>query len=461
MPEEATHGVLCIAGREARQKIIQRDPAAKLQLAKGCKVSLQAAVNAPYGSLFQAEPGAQRLARLFSCRSLYDDGAVDTEGPEELNARDNSQLNPTGTAQALTQAAILELKGTQAAEDVIGSIVAGSATFSGKTALSQAKYIQKKRQKHCPLMTLQPPTPSLVCEAMRQKSLDAILGMRVDTLGQMMSYGNVNANARVLCVDTIKGLLTGTTLRRVGGDGTGHVIHLYSRRELRGQPGHLGSLWNMDLHATARTKLKSIPFDFLPLLAQAAGTDAAPADAAAETDGVSGAKPEADRAAAENGGAATHKAAGAPRLPGVPCSPEETRTLLAAGVDSVLVAARFPPLEVLTRVWPLLAGSGSFCVYCPVLEPLQTAYEVLRDGRHAVQLMVFDNWLREYQVLPNRTHPHVNMSATGGYLLAGIKVLTDHPLKAPATPASSHPHTPSPLEPTPPPGRPTDPMDQR
>lgn len=28
--------------------------------------------------------------------------------------------------------------------------------------------------------------------------------------------------------------------------------------------------------------------------------------------------------------------------------------------------------------WP-----GSFCVYCPVLEPLQTAYEVLRDGRHA------------------------------------------------------------------------------
>jgi len=33
------------------------------------------------------------------------------------------------------------------------------------------------------------------------------------------------------------------------------------------------------------------------------------------TDGVSGAKPEADRAAAENGGAATHKAAGAPRLP--------------------------------------------------------------------------------------------------------------------------------------------------
>jgi len=51
-----------------------------------------------------------------------------------------------------------------------------------------------------------------------------------------------------------------------------------------------------------------------------------------------------------------------------------------------------------------------------------------------VQLMVFDNWLREYQVLPNRTHPHVNMAATGGYLLAGIKVLTDHPLKAPATP---------------------------
>lgn len=33
-----------------------------------------------------------------------------------------------------------------------------------------------------------------------------------------------------------------------------------------------------------------------------------------------------------------------------------------------------------------------------------------------------DSWLREYQVLPERTHPTVMMDCHGGYLLTGITV---------------------------------------
>lgn len=31
-------------------------------------------------------------------------------------------------------------------------------------------------------------------------------------------------------------------------------------------------------------------------------------------------------------------------------------------------------------------------------------------------------WYREYQVLPNRTHPTMMMNATGGYILTATKV---------------------------------------
>lgn len=33
-----------------------------------------------------------------------------------------------------------------------------------------------------------------------------------------------------------------------------------------------------------------------------------------------------------------------------------------------------------------------------------------------------ENWLRDYQVLPQRTHPNMQMHGTSGYIFSGIKV---------------------------------------
>ena len=46
-------------------------------------------------------------------------------------------------------------------------------------------------------------------------------------------------------------------------------------------------------------------------------------------------------------------------------------------------------------------------------------------SKAAVALQLQESWLREQQVLPGRTHPHMTMSTTGGYILSGIKVLPD------------------------------------
>lgn len=36
--------------------------------------------------------------------------------------------------------------------------------------------------------------------------------------------------------------------------------------------------------------------------------------------------------------------------------------------------------------------------------------------------IVTESWLRHYQVLPGRSHPFMNMSGTGGFLLSALKV---------------------------------------
>ena len=319
---------------------------------------------------------------------------------------------------------------------VVEQLISNSKTFEGKTRFAQRKYINKKQQRYCPFLTVQPPTPAFIADMYYMQKSSAIYGMRVDTLSQMMSYANVYADARVLCNDTINGLLTATVLRRVGTAGVGRVFHVYHGH--KGVP-NLGAVASMDLEAVAEQKLLNVSFDVLAQVCATKGPDSGVAGAEAASTRQSAVVVTPERASEAPVEAAASLGANAARAPlevqgtGArrqffrACDQEEAQEALAEGVDSLLIASRLHPLEAVERLWQQLNPSGSFCVYCPYLVPLQDVYEQLRDGGHAVQLVMEDCWLREYQVLPNRTHPLVAMSCTGGYMLSGIKVLSDAP----------------------------------
>ena len=66
--------------------------------------------------------------------------------------------------------------------------------------------------------------------------------------------------------------------------------------------------------------------------------------------------------------------------------------------------------------------SGQFTVYSQYKEPLLDAYMTIKESGSAINVNLSETWLRNYQVLPERTHPHVLMSGGGGYLLTGIIV---------------------------------------
>lgn len=56
------------------------------------------------------------------------------------------------------------------------------------------------------------------------------------------------------------------------------------------------------------------------------------------------------------------------------------------------------------------------------LQPLTRTFLTLSQMDSVIDLQLNETWTREYQVLPGRTHPEMNMSACSGYLLTGIKI---------------------------------------
>jgi len=90
-------------------------------------------------------------------------------------------------------------------------------------------------------------------------------------------------------------------------------------------------------------------------------------------------------------------------------------------MDGLLVMVKnFDPLNIVQLLIKFLSNSRPFAVFSPNIEPLTNCYVALK--KDAVFLRLSETWLRKYQVLPDRTRPEMQMSASSGYLLTGIKV---------------------------------------
>ncbi|CAG0925649.1 unnamed protein product [Notodromas monacha] len=98
--------------------------------------------------------------------------------------------------------------------------------------------------------------------------------------------------------------------------------------------------------------------------------------------------------------------------------------VLAGNFDAFIIAMRDNPKELIKLFLPLLGLSKPFVVFSPFREPLAECHVMLKSMGCAVLVKLTENWLREYQVLPDRTHPLVTMSGNSGFLLSGIKVQT-------------------------------------
>lgn len=56
------------------------------------------------------------------------------------------------------------------------------------------------------------------------------------------------------------------------------------------------------------------------------------------------------------------------------------------------------------------------------MEPLVECFQFLHSTGNVVKIFLTDTWCREFQVLPNRTHPQMSMPTSGGYILTAVYV---------------------------------------
>ncbi|XP_028941721.1 LOW QUALITY PROTEIN: tRNA (adenine(58)-N(1))-methyltransferase non-catalytic subunit TRM6 [Antrostomus carolinensis] len=106
---------------------------------------------------------------------------------------------------------------------------------------------------------------------------------------------------------------------------------------------------------------------------------------------------------------------------------EAAALLREKNADGLIVASKFHPTPLLLSLLEFVAPSRPFVVYCQYKEPLLECYTKLREKKRGgvINLKLSETWLRNYQVLPDRSHPKLTMSGGGGYLLSGITVVLD------------------------------------
>ena len=96
--------------------------------------------------------------------------------------------------------------------------------------------------------------------------------------------------------------------------------------------------------------------------------------------------------------------------------------LLLQGADCLLIAVPTDPLPLLMVGARFIRPSSAIAVYCQEAEPLIRCARALRSTGMAVHVDVSETWTREYQVLPDRTHPTMSMHAASGFLLTATSV---------------------------------------
>ncbi|XP_064484379.1 tRNA (adenine(58)-N(1))-methyltransferase non-catalytic subunit TRM6-like isoform X2 [Ornithodoros turicata] len=350
---------------------------------------------------------------------------------------DNRNLIDDGRSQKLTRDEIESFKtdGTSA-ETIIQTLVEHSTTFKAKTEYAQQKYLKKKQQKYLQYVTIEQPTARLLAEMYYAQSPLKLGNMRIDALAQLLTSCNVISGGRYIVFDSWLGLVTAAVLERLGKQGS--IIQVYPGQGPQSSYRQAVQALNLeDDHV--HSILYELPFTRAFALSQGSPCDvmtSALSPDQSETPLESGqpmefTETDADPEAADksNSGSLSRdtkdtkdKLRVERRLRRLEEQEKAIQLLKTKSLDGLLVTSGNNPTQVTLTLLEFVAPSRPFAVFCTYQEPLVECYSTLKAKGNALFLKLSETWLRTYQVLPNRTHPAINMSGGGGYLLTGIKV---------------------------------------
>lgn len=217
------------------------------------QIKLQNINGFPYFSSFKMIPKdkKKRIYTLEHCKNIHDlkEGFLDRKsGADNRNIRGLLLLHVNkisilklflyftcfvlddGQSQTLSTEDISRLKENDCSStEIVSQLIENSKTFASKTEYSQEKYIKKKEKKYFEYLLIRKPTIRLITEIFYRQDPSKVLGLRNDSLAQLLCYANINSLGSFLLYESgTNGLLPAAIMSLIGENTTGALIHMHS-----------------------------------------------------------------------------------------------------------------------------------------------------------------------------------------------------------------------------------------
>lgn len=396
---------------------------------------------------FKMIPKTSRGRRLMTLEPCTDISSL----KESINVAvtesgtDNRHINADGESQNLKHDDIEKLRESgSSASEIVGQIVENSKTFSSKTEYSQDKYLKKKEKKYFEYLQIRRPTIRMLAEIMYRQDAEKIFGLRMDSLSQLVAYSGVCGTGNYLLYESgTNGLAPATLLNSIGANTEAKLLHMHqgniSQRQailaLNLEQEQLDRCISVNLYSVLRhyyqnreicsvgTKRKIDDENGLETPLAKVSRNDEELTACVEIEPINNAT-ESD----ENGENYLNsieqeiEIGTAPPTPKWVIDNERGCELLRENLDALVIVAKEHPGSILKALLPFVKPSRPVIIFNLSREILMEIYVELKSSGKVTGLRLTSNWLRLYQILPNRTHPDVNMSGNSGFLLCGFTI---------------------------------------
>lgn len=349
----------------------------------------------------------KRLYTLERCTEITSDVRAFLNNTD--SGQDNRDIKINDNSQNLSQKEIEALRESGASSsNIIGQLVENSKTFTSKTEFGQEKYLKKKERKYFEYVQVRRPSLRLVADILFRQDPEKVLFVRQDTLSQLVSYANVNESGTYLLYESgTQGLLPATLMNSIGANTKGRLLHMH-------QGPFPPKLALQALNLEDEHLKRCLSVNIFSSLKMFHNRDECEVEKETTTD-----EPPAKKVKLEEGIESNGKPKPKPKWY---YENLEAVKILDEKVDGLVIVAREHPWSILTTLLPFVKPNRNIVIYHNIKEVLTDVFLDLKSGTRVTSVKLVSNWMRNYQVLPNRTHPEVQMGGNSGYLLTAITV---------------------------------------
>lgn len=228
------------------------------------------------------------------------------------------------------------------------------------------------------------------------------MGIRIDSLSQILAYANVHSSGSFLLFESgTNGLLPAAFLNAIGANTTGKMVHMHPGNVPQKQALQALNLPQEQLDRCISVNIYSVLREFYQ------GSE--------------------EKETGNGEGDGEESAAKRPKLeedkpPKWKLDNKKACDLMKEKFDSLIVVSRDHPLNIVKELLNFMKPSRPIVVFNLSKELLMEMYVELKTLSTVNNIHLTSNWMRNYQILPNRTHPEVQMHGNSGYILRGYTV---------------------------------------